>query len=461
VSRTTQPSRRSRAARGTLSREISALFSPGALREFRGQVALIGLIALVLRIAYTLIFVGDLHGFDDTYFYHHDAHYLANGPGFIQPLAYQVTGASVPTASHPPLWPGLLAVFSLLGLDSWTVQRLVGCVVGAVVVVLIGVLGRRVAGPRVGVFAAGVAAVYPVLITADGSLMSETLYGLFVVLALLSAYRLLERPTRANARTLGLLIGAAALSRAEGWLLLPLLAAPVCWVNRRRMPGWDRRLGIAAVAMVLVILPWTLRNWAVFNRPVVISTNGSAVIGGANCDATFKGRDIGLWRIDCLAPGPPGENEAQQASRWQRSGLGYARRHLGRGVVVATVRVMRTWDLYQPMRGRMAGEGRDVGVARAGVVVFYLLVPLALYGIALLRRRRAPLLILLAPVVMVTVTSVLGFGYPRFRHAAEIPLVVLAGLALAYLVPERHGPRGAPPPRRAVPPPRRRAPSRG
>jgi 4-amino-4-deoxy-L-arabinose transferase-like glycosyltransferase len=321
-------------------------------------------------------------------------------------------------------------------LDSWTAQRLVSCLVGTAVVVLIGVLGRRVAGDRAGVFAAGLAALYPVLITADGSLMSETFYGLFVVLALFAAYRLLERPTRRHARALGLVIGLAALTRAEGWLLLPLLAAPVCWRGRHLVRGWDRRLAAAAIATVLVILPWTIRNWAVFSRPVVISTNGSAVIGGANCDATYKGADIGLWRIDCLATSPPGENEAKAASRWQRSGLGYARRHIGRGMVVAAVRLLRTWNLYQPGRRQMVGEGRDPGVQRVGIVMFFLLLPLAGYGIALLRRRGASLLILVVPAIMVSITSILGFGYPRFRHAAEIPLMVLAGLALSRLIPE-------------------------
>ena len=47
-----------------------------------------------------------------------------------------------------------------------------------------------------GLIAAGLAAVYPTLIAADGALMSETLYGALVALALLAAYRLLDAPER-------------------------------------------------------------------------------------------------------------------------------------------------------------------------------------------------------------------------------------------------------------------------
>ena len=43
---------------------------------------------------------------------------------------------------------------------------------------IVALLGRRLAGERAGLIAAGIAAIYPTLIAADGALMSETLYGL-------------------------------------------------------------------------------------------------------------------------------------------------------------------------------------------------------------------------------------------------------------------------------------------
>jgi asparagine N-glycosylation enzyme membrane subunit Stt3 len=69
--------------------------------------------------------------------------------------------------------------------------------------------------------------------------------------------------------------------------------------------------------------------------------------------------------------------------------------------------------------------------------MYYVLALLAIYGVVLLRRRGRPLLILLAPIVMVTLNSALSFGTTRFRLAAEIPLVVLAAVAIGYFLEHR------------------------
>ena len=99
---------------------------------------------------------------------------------------------------------------------------------------VLALLGRRVGGDRVGLGAAMVGAVYPVLLAADGALMSESLYGLLVASALLLALRLGERRDLASAAALGAVIGLAALTRSEGLLLLPLLALPLCLAGRIR-----------------------------------------------------------------------------------------------------------------------------------------------------------------------------------------------------------------------------------
>jgi hypothetical protein len=41
--------------------------------------------------------------------------------------------------------------------------------------------------------------------------------------------------------------------------------------------------------------------------------------------------------------------------------------------------------------------------------------------------------ILLAPVVLAIFTTLIAFGYPRFRYAADVGLIVLAALVLARM----------------------------
>jgi 4-amino-4-deoxy-L-arabinose transferase-like glycosyltransferase len=295
---------------------------------------------------------------------------------------------------------------------------------------ILGLIGRRLGGERAGLTVAAIGAAHPLLIAADGSLMSETLYGLWVALALLLTLRLREDPTALRAAALGATIGLAALTRGEGLLLLPLLAAPAVWGR------W--RAGAAVLAATaLVLAPWTIRNVTTFDRPVLISTNDATVLTGANCHDTYHGRDLGFWRTECRAPVTE-EDEAEQSARWRSDGLEYAGDHAGRLVaVVVPVRVARTWDVWQPARQVDLAEGRDHTMEALGTIVYFVLLPLALYGAVLLRRREAPLWVLMAPPIAVTFVSVAGYGYTRFRHSADLVIVVLAGLALAHLAERR------------------------
>ena len=86
-------------------------------------------------------------------------------------------------------------------------HRAAGLLFGALTIALMGVLGRRVGGPRLGLAAAGVCAVYPLMIVVDGALMSETASTPLVILTLLAAWSALEHPRLKTAAVLGVAIG--------------------------------------------------------------------------------------------------------------------------------------------------------------------------------------------------------------------------------------------------------------
>lgn len=397
--------------------------------RFERGLALIVGVGVVLRILYTVLLSPWPPAVsDDQVFFNLMPRLLADGEGFIQPQL-ALTGETVATASHPPLYPYLLAGPALLGLDGDLFQRLTGTFFGAVTIVCIGLLARRLAGDRAGLIAAGIAAAYPILITADGALMSESLYGALVALALLSAYRLVDRPSAGRAALLGALVGLAALARGEGLLLLLLLLVPVV-----RRPGGMRAAAVVALAMLVVLTPWTIRNWTTFDRPVLVSTNAGAVIGGANCATTYAGDNIGGWDFGCVAQVTPGKNEAEQTAIQFRDGLEYANDHLRRVPVVMGARLLREWSVLRPTQ---VNPGRSEAVQNLGLAVFVVLVPLALWGFVVLRRRRTATWLIVSPAIMVSITAIVFFGFLRFRHPAEISLVVLAGIAVDALLRRR------------------------
>jgi dolichyl-phosphate-mannose-protein mannosyltransferase len=393
--------------------------------------------ALALRVLYTVLVAQDIPVIGDALTYHLLGGKIADGHGFeraphpqLAPFDAWIPGR--PTAEHPPLFPLLVGAITKAGATSYLAQKLVLCGVGTATVAVIGLAGRELAGATVGLVAAGIAALYPFLWVVDGSLMSETLYGLLIAATMWLAVRFWRRPSVGLAAGIGALGALAALTRGEALLLVPLLMLPLAFHGGAT---WRGRAALAAVgvgAFVLVLSPWTIRNLTVFEQPVLVSTNGSAVFVGANCAPVYHGEFIGLWNFDCYGNAPGGD-ESEEALAYRDRGFDYAREHAGRLPLVMGVRLLRVWDFFRPGQQAIYEtlEGRSETASRIGLAVYYPLLLMAAAGALLLRRRRAPLWPLLAFPVMVSTTAVAIYGVTRFRFAAEPALCVLAAVAVA------------------------------
>ena len=391
---------------------------------------------LALRAAYVLLVAERVPGLGDAEELHGLANVIADGRGYVNPFAPPGTEAE-PTAHKPPLYPLLLAGVSALGGQGWTAHQLASALMGTATVLVLGLLGLRIAGPRAALIAAGLGAVYPAFVARDASLHSETLAALLVALALLTAWWAHERPTTARLALLGGVIGLAGLARSEGVLLLVLLALPVVW--HRAGPRRTRGLAVVVGACVLVLTPWLVRCWIAFDQPVAITTSSGDLLAGANCAEVYGGPLIGQWAFNCVL-GEQGANEAEIGNRLRDRGLRYAREHTGRLPAVLTARALRPWGLYRPSQEvglqRLGGGGPRV-MGWLGLVVAWILLPAAVAGAVLLRRRGRPLAILLAPIALVVVLSLAAYGILRFRAAADVTILLLAAVALDAVVGRR------------------------
>jgi 4-amino-4-deoxy-L-arabinose transferase-like glycosyltransferase len=355
----------------------------------------------------------------DEVYYDRVANFVADGMGYISPEAFD-QGQILPSAEKPPLYPLLLAVQSLLGSSSFHSHRLMGAALGAVTIVLLGLLARRLGGPRLGIVVAVLVAADPELWKWETQVLSEPLYGVLVALVLLTAYWVRDSPTPARGALLGAVIGLATLTRPEGLLLLVLLSALLLWVHRRAAL---KPVLAALAACVLVLAPWTIRNWSEFGRPVLLSNQSSEVVAGANCPTTYSGVGIGFLDVRCVLPvGSPTQNEVERADAQRATGLRYAREHLDRVPLVMLARIGRTWGFFRPIATPL------------DTTVGWILLVLAIPGVVIAARRRWPIGILLVPAVAVTISSALVFGWLRFRFAADLTLLVFAGIAVDALI---------------------------
>jgi 4-amino-4-deoxy-L-arabinose transferase-like glycosyltransferase len=389
----------------------------------------------------------------DQLFYNGEANRLAQGDGFV---VWGIKGSHAPPAAdHPPLTVVVLAPAAWLvihgpfgwvhDLSGTTEERYYMALLGTLLVLLIGLLGRRIGGDRVGVIAALLAAIYPNLWMNDGLIMSETVTSIAVVLALWMAYNLRDRPRTATALGCGALCALCGLARAELGLFIPLLAVPAALSARGVGRRAHVRLAVTALAAAVVVMgPWVLYNESRFKDTTFVSTNDGLALAGSNCDHVYYGTAIGLTYLQppCIdAKEPPGD-QSQVSALYRKRAFEYIGNHQKQLPLVVLARIGRTWSLYRPldMISFNEAEGKERFTSVAGIVTYYPFAALAIIGGWILtRRRRGMLWPLIVPAVALTVGVAITYGQTRFRSAAEPSIVLLAAVALTRVWDWRAG----------------------
>ena len=417
-----------------------------AARRFRRLLAITVAVGAAIRVGYIVGWRRDATVGGDPYYYHYGANLLADGHGFISPLAYTANHHVQQAADHPPLYIAYLALWSLIGVRSALGHMLASVLLGLGTIVLVGLAGRRIGGSRVGLLAAVIAAVYPNVWVFDGFLLSESMAMLMTSAVILAAYRYRDRATPARAAALGALVALAALSRAELVLLAVLVVVPVV-LGRGSWEAWKRRLPdlvVAGVACVLVLLPWITYNITRFDKPVYLSAGFEMTLSTSTCDTTYYGKFTGYWSMQCAldqltAAGLTNDNsdQSEHSSVFLHSSLDYIRDHLDRVPTVVLVRWGRITGLYKPLQQAdldQFPEGRERWVALSGLGCYYVLAGFAVVGVIALRRRRAPVYLLLAPIGTVLFAVTVTFAMTRYRASAEPALCLLAAVGIDALV---------------------------
>ena len=383
---------------------------------------------LAIRLTYLFALAPRTLPLGDALIFHLQANVLADGHGFLNPVQLLWFGRRVPTAEHPPLFPILLSLVSRAGGRSVLSHQITTCAIGAMTVAAVGAAGRAVGGARLGLLAAGVAAVDPTLWGADPLVMSETLFALAIAVLLVVEFRFLARPSWLLAGALGVVVGLATLTRGEAVILLVVGVLPVILLapgrsGRQRIGGFL----LAAAAMGIVVAPWAVRNLGTFEHPILLSIDGDTALAGANCPATYHGALLGGWSRLCVAGVPTHGDESVQAEELRSSALHYVGSHAGRLPLVVAAREARVWSLFHPFYD---GPRQNRAISWIQLGWFYALAPVAVAGAVILYRRGTRVTPFVSLVVLVVVTAALAYGIPRLRVPVDVASAILAAAAL-------------------------------
>ena len=205
---------------------------------------------------------------DDSVIYHAAAASIADGNGYVSPWS------GMETALFPPGYPFFLSIlYKVFGLN-FQHGEVANVVLGALTCVAVLLLGTILFSPKVGIVSGLVLAVYPNQVLFVPVILSEVLFTFLLVTVLLVAVWVGRRPQMGVLPVLGVgaLVGVSALVRTEANMLL--LIVPVFWlVTLASRPRALRSAALFVLAAVLVILPWSVRNYIVMDSPIFISSN--------------------------------------------------------------------------------------------------------------------------------------------------------------------------------------------
>jgi dolichyl-phosphate-mannose-protein mannosyltransferase len=344
--------------------------------------------------------------------------------------------------SRAPLYPLFAAVVLRASGNERTAftstpapLKLTQSALGVLSVWLLGCLAGRYAGPRGAIAAAWIAAVYPPLVWLSAYAFSESLY---IPLAL-SAVVLLTRPVdeeesspAATRLTVigGLLCGLAALTRPAH---LAFLACATLWMLWRRQA---QRAAILCAAAILVIIPWTIRNYREHGRVILIAAEGGVTFWTGNHPLAPGEGDLAanpqLKMSDLeFRAAHPGLSAEQLEPLYYRAAFAWIREHpLDWAVLVAR----KLFYVFVPIGpSYLLHSTRYIVLS---LLSYGVLVPLGIAG-AWKLRRRSPAPRTLALFVAAGVLTALAFmPQERFRiPVLDTALIVCAG-RLARSEPE-------------------------
>jgi 4-amino-4-deoxy-L-arabinose transferase-like glycosyltransferase len=361
-----------------------------------------------------------------------------------------------PSFEEPSDWsPGApllyAASFYTTGGAREGTARIVELLLELAAIVVVYLLGRRMACRPAGLLAAFAVAVYPPFIHSVGALYSEPPAILTLPAAVL-AFLWAGDQQRLRAWLLpGFLFGLTALIRPE-YLLVGAAFAVLALIRVGRERGWKPGLAGAAllvVALLLPIVPWTIRNEVVLNRTVPISTGG----GKALYVGTFLPADgeyqrvkallLERYRHRTLPPHSEALETVDPKPLFNRVAEGYpdlprdsALGKIGKqnfshyfgedpvGYLAMTAR--KAWRMWSAG----IGEAMESGAGRA---VQVLIVTLALAGLGVLAWRRWwwELVAMATPLALVTAVGAISLAAPRRNEVLMTLVFPLAAAALS------------------------------
>jgi 4-amino-4-deoxy-L-arabinose transferase-like glycosyltransferase len=333
---------------------------------------------------------------------------LAEGRGF--------TLWNKPSIFVPPLYPAVLAGLRLLGGDSVWVIKGFQAVLGGAMVWLVYLLGRGILQQGVAYVASAVFAFHPEMIALSAFIYTEIVFIFLLLLFLLLVTQAVQTGKWSHFLFAGMLLGVTNLCRST-LLYFPIFLLLLSLFyhdgfRRRRIIG----VVVLASAMMLTMLPWTIRNYLHVHAIVPVAIGGGDVFWAGNYlpfDGEFRYEETDK-RIEELVG-----NNATLVER-DRILMAEAKKNIMAQPVQAMQlffrKIFRFWfRVYDNVPTGKARATNWVILAALGLTHFVLLA-LAVVGIWHMKMKKPFVAVMLALLLYYTLIHAATLAVPRYRQ---------------------------------------------
>lgn len=402
---------------------------------------LVFICALLVRVLYNVLVAWQYVPMHDS------AQYRDIGLHFVQQHCFCLHG-SVTTVGRAPLWPLLIGLFSLVFGSADIFVRLFLCLLDAGTCVLIYLWVCQLLNARLALVAGLIAALYPGLYVYTGWLYSETLYTfLLMAFCYMLSCLLRERQMRYVIGS-GMLLGLLSLTRPNGLLLVGLFVLWALVLGWQKLYTWKYALQVALLGSVLALLlvvPWTVRNYLVTQRFLPVATGDGTVLLGSYNDGIMQQPLLGQTWINPLRSVKAVSRtfslntcdarcEMGREDVYKEKALQWAQAHTAELPGLMVAHFVNLWVPAIHEADLPTDRFADLFAAQAVQVMMNVLpiplVLLAALGLLVTRRRWREFLMLYFFLLLTVVQGLVLYGTARFRAPLEPLLIVLAVCAL-------------------------------
>jgi len=351
----------------------------------------------------------------DNYYHHHWGQSIAGGNIFGDTTYFRA-----------PFYVYCLALlYALLGTSLW-VGRVFGLIVGLGSVAVTYLMGKRMFNAKIGLTAALLQSLYPVMIYFEGELLLDPLFTLLLQLAIYRLMTWFENKTTSQALVTGLLLGLASITRPTALVFIPLIVLLLA-VSLKNASAWAKHSIVFILAVSLVMAPIFVRNLVVAGDPVPIASQGgiNLYIGNnSNADGVSAvlpeplGHNWRLKEITYLAEQEVGKRlkPGKVSSFWTNKAFHWMRNNPGEFINLYLKKLYRSFSDREISNNRDLGSFfNEVPILKYNPLSFGLLFTLTIVGIMAGLGRHSHVRLLFLIVLVYVLAASLFFFNSRFR----------------------------------------------